>query len=293
MEHLDIPVDGGTLRALRWGTGDQVAVAAHGITANAMSWKAVADAMPAGWSLVALDLRGRGFSRDLPGPYDADQHARDIRAALDATGAQVVAGHSLGAYLAAGAVSRHPGVVQRLVLVDGGLPLPSPPGADPDELLALTLGPALERLRMTYADEDAYVAFFRAHPAMGPYWTPEIEDYARYDALPAADGVRARAREEAVRASGRELLTSGAEIEAAIAALDVPTDLLVAERGMVDQPDGLLPEAAIEHALAIQPNLRVIRVPDTNHYTIVLDPTAARTVAAAITGRMLPSGPAA
>ena len=30
---LDIPVDGGDLRVLLWGTGQRVAVAVHGITA--------------------------------------------------------------------------------------------------------------------------------------------------------------------------------------------------------------------------------------------------------------------
>ncbi|GAB3866771.1 hypothetical protein GCM10028801_39420 [Nocardioides maradonensis] len=283
MEHIDIAVDGGALHALRWGAGPRVAVAVHGITANAMSWRAVAEALAPDRSLVAVDLRGRGRSRDLPGPYDGDQHARDLRAVVAATGARVLVGHSLGAYLVAGTAHRFPGIVDRLVLVDGGLPLPTPPGADPDELLALTLGPALDRLRVTYADEDAYVDFFRMHPAMGPYWTPAVEDYARYDALPVAGGVRARAVEEAVRVSGRELLTRGAEIAAAISSLDVPTDLLVAERGMFDQPGGLLPDAAIEQALAQQPRLTLTRLAGTNHYTVLFDPSAAAAVATAIT----------
>ena len=43
---LDIPVDGGDLRVLVWGTGRRVAVAVHGITASAMAWQAVARQMP-------------------------------------------------------------------------------------------------------------------------------------------------------------------------------------------------------------------------------------------------------
>ena len=46
MQTLDIEVAGGDLRALRWGAGESVAVALHGITANAMSWSAVAEALP-------------------------------------------------------------------------------------------------------------------------------------------------------------------------------------------------------------------------------------------------------
>ena len=32
---IDVPVDGGELRVLQWGTGKRVAVAVHGITASA------------------------------------------------------------------------------------------------------------------------------------------------------------------------------------------------------------------------------------------------------------------
>ena len=38
---LNVPVDGGDLRVLLWGTGKRVAVAVHGITASGMSWQAV------------------------------------------------------------------------------------------------------------------------------------------------------------------------------------------------------------------------------------------------------------
>ena len=70
---LNVAVDGGDLRVLQWGTGKRVAVAVHGITASGMSWQAVARHMPSDWTLVAPDLRGRGHSRDLPGPYGLDR----------------------------------------------------------------------------------------------------------------------------------------------------------------------------------------------------------------------------
>lgn len=282
---VEFEVSGGALHALRWGRGDQVAVAVHGITANAMSWSAVADALPDDWSVVAVDLRGRGRSRDLPAPFDAAQHARDLVRVVEDAGATVLAGHSLGAYLAAGTQHLFPGTAERLVLVDGGLPLPVPTDADLDEVLATTLGPALTRLRETWPDTDAYVDFFRAHPALGgPYWTPAVEAYARYDALVEGGSVRPRALEAAVRVSGRELLTRGEEIGAAVLGLDVPTDLLVAGRGMFDQPGGLLPDAVVEVWTGRQPRLRLTALPDVNHYTILFDPDAAAAVAAAIAG---------
>ena len=99
------------------------------------------------------------------------------------TGELVLAGHSMGAYVALLAVDARPDLFARLVIVDGGVPLPVPEGVDPDEILAATLGPALERLRQTYADVDDYIAFFRQHPALGPHWSHTVEAYVRYDAL--------------------------------------------------------------------------------------------------------------
>ncbi|RYB91057.1 alpha/beta hydrolase [Nocardioides oleivorans] len=281
-EHFDVDV--GRIHALTWGSGPRVAVALHGITANAMSWAAVARHLPADWRLVALDLRGRGRSRDLPAPFGVDDLARDARDVVAATGAEVLAGHSLGAYVALGVDRLFPGTAPRLVLVDGGLPLPVPPGVEVDAVLDAAVGPMIERLRTTYADEQAYVEFFRAHPAMGPYWSDDFEAYARYDALVTADGVRARAQEDAVRTSGRELVLRGEEIAAAVRDLAVPAHLLVAPRGMLDQAGGMLPEAAVATARAESERLTVAEVPDTNHYTVLVGDTAAQQVAAALVG---------
>src|ERR1700689_2697949 len=95
---LNVPVDGGDLRVLLWGNGKRVAVAVHGITASAMSWQAVARHMPADWTLAAPDLRGRGYSSDLPGPYGLERHARDMAAARRPfRGRPVVAGDAMAA----------------------------------------------------------------------------------------------------------------------------------------------------------------------------------------------------
>ncbi|KRE95166.1 hypothetical protein ASG76_05655 [Nocardioides sp. Soil774] len=284
-EHFD--VDGGRIHALAWGSGPRVAAALHGITANAMSWAAVARHLPDDWRLVALDMRGRGHSRDLPGPFGIDDLARDARDVVTATGAEVLAGHSLGAYVAVGVDHMFPDTVGRLLLVDGGLALPTPPGVDADVVLDAVVGPMLERLRATYADDDAYVDFFRAHPAMGPYWSDDFDAYARYDAISTPDGVRARAHEDAVRTSGRELVLRSDEIAAAVASLSVATDLLVAPRGMLDQPGGMLPEETVDAAAAASPRLTVTRVADANHYTVLVGDDAARQVAAALVGQRL------
>jgi pimeloyl-ACP methyl ester carboxylesterase len=282
---MDIPVDGGTLRALRYGTGPRVALAAHGITASGMLFRAVARHLPAGWSLVAVDLRGRGGSADLPGPFGLDRHAADLSRVAEhlESGTVALAGHSLGAYVALRAAARRPELFDRLVLVDGGLPLPVPPDADLDELLDVSLGPAIARLRMTFPTEQDYLDFFHAHPALAGSWNDDVEAYVRYDLTGPPGALRSRADGGAVRADGRDLLAGAASIGADLIALKLPALLLTAERGMFDDPSAMQPAALVGYWRQQAPQLRAELVEDTNHYTILLDDRAAGTVARRIT----------
>uniref|UniRef100_UPI000DE246F4 alpha/beta fold hydrolase n=1 Tax=Nonomuraea lactucae TaxID=2249762 RepID=UPI000DE246F4 len=74
-------VDG--MRIATFGEGPRVIVAVHGITASLMAWAAVARRLPEGCSLVAMDLRGRGHSAALPGPYGLPRHAEDVLRVAD------------------------------------------------------------------------------------------------------------------------------------------------------------------------------------------------------------------
>ncbi len=279
---LNVAVDGGDLRVLLWGAGKRVAVAVHGITASGMSWQAVARHMPSDWTLAAPDLRGRGHSRDLPGPYGLERHARDVVAVLRHFGGRpVLAGHSMGAYVALLARDSHPELVRRLVLVDGGLPLPVPDGADLDALLDATLGPAIARLGQAFPSTEAYLDFWRAHPALAGHWNPDVEAYVRYDLTGEPGQLRARATEDAVRADGRDVLAEKPFADA-LARLTKPTPLLTAPAGMFGAPPPLIaPEAVAawtERVTALRPQV----VPETNHYTIMFEKAGAAAVSQAI-----------
>jgi lipase len=282
LQLVNVPVDGGDLRVLLWGTGKRVAVAVHGITASGMSWQAVARHMPPDWALAAPDLRGRGHSRDLPGPYGLDRHARDVAAVLRHFGGRpVLAGHSMGAYIALLTRDAHPELVRRLVLVDGGLPFSVPEGTDLDAMLDATLGPAISRLRQTYPDTEAYLDFWRAHPALAGHWTADVEAYVRYDLISENGHLRPRAAEDAVRADGRDVLAEKPFADA-LSRLTRPTPLLTAPAGMFGAPPGLLPPQVIASWQERVPVLRPQTVPGTNHYTILFEREAAAAVSQAI-----------
>ena len=279
---INVAVDGGDLRVLLWGTGQRVAVAVHGITASAMAWQAVARHMPPDWTLAAADLRGRGHSRDLPGPYGLEQHAADVAAVLRHFGGRpVLAGHSMGAYVALLARDAHPNLTRRLVLVDGGVPLPVPDGIDPEATLEAFLGPAIARLRQTFPSTEAYLDFWRVHPALAGHWTPDVEAYIRYDLIGADGHLRSRAVEAAVRTDGRDLLAEKPFAEA-LSRLTKPTPLLIAPAGLLGAPPPLLPPELVATWADRVPQLRPQVIPDTNHYTIMFAREAAAAVSQTI-----------
>ena len=264
MNEIDIPVAGGTLRALEWPGDGPVVLAAHGITANAASWAPVAAALAGRVRLVAPDLRGRAGSAGLPEPYGMAAHAADLIAVADHLGVSRMhlVGHSMGGFVVTATAARHPSRVASVLLVDGGVPLGLPPGMDVDTALLATIGPAMQRLSMTFPDVETYLDFFRGNPALGRYWSADIETYVRRDWT----GTGSSCRLDAVRTDATDMLTRPAPHA---------FPLLWAPRGLQDEEGGLYEQGRLS-------GLDAELVPDVNHYTILLGGGASR-----VAGRIL------
>jgi hypothetical protein len=147
--------------------------------------------------------------------------------------------------------------------------------------LDATLGPAITRLRQTYPDTEAYLDFWRAHPALAEHWTADVEAYARYDLIGEGGHLRSRAAEDAVRADGRDVLAEKPFADA-LSRLTRPTPLLTAPAGMFGAPPGLLPPEVVAAWQERVPALRPQTVPGVNHYTILFEREAAAAVSQAI-----------
>jgi pimeloyl-ACP methyl ester carboxylesterase len=250
VEEIDVPVAGGGLRVVVWPGDGPTVIAAHGITANALSWAGVARELAGGVRLVAPDLRGRAESSRLPGPYGMAAHAADLVAIADHLGLERVplVGHSMGGFVVSETAARYPERVASVLLVDGGRPLPVPPGVDVDTALLATIGPAMRRLSMTFDSADDYLAYFRSNPALGNYWSDDVAAYVLRDYT----GSGSSCAIDAIRADARDMLTSPAPA-------DFP--MLGAPRGLQDEEPGMYPPALLGGAEM---------VPDVNHYTILL-----------------------
>jgi len=281
-DRVDVPVAGGKLATFRLGTTDPQAplvLAIHGITSSSRTWLATARALGDRAALVAVDLRGRSRSCDLPPPYGLDAHVRDMLAVLDHYELEgpVVAGHSLGAYIAARLAVEHPDRVGRLVLVDGGLVIPESQGVDRKRFLEEFLGPSFARLKMSFPDRAAYRAWWAEHPAFaGADIDPsDLDDYASHDLVGTEPELRSSVKAEVVRDDGLDTFDPGDAQRLAL-----PAVFLCAPRGMVNDPNPMQPLALVQEWAAQDPGQRrAIQVDDVNHFTIVLGRRGATVVA--------------
>jgi pimeloyl-ACP methyl ester carboxylesterase len=276
-EEFRVAVPGGELAVLRWAgpAAAPTVVALHGITANALAWGAVARELAGRVTLVAPDLRGRAGSAGTGGPYGLARHADDAALLLGALGAGpvVLAGHSMGAWVAALTAVRHPGLVRRLLLVDGAVSFPLPSGVSREQALAAVLGPALARLSMTFPDFAGYLDFWRAHPAWPSLDGAAALPYLERDLTGEPPLLRSACVLAAVELDGAEVLLDQ-EAAAAVHRLPCPAELLWAERGLQDEPQGLYDERRLAGV-----ELTRHQVPDTNHYSVLMGSAGAKVVA--------------
>ncbi|WP_224760654.1 MULTISPECIES: alpha/beta hydrolase [unclassified Salinibacterium] len=280
-----IPVQGGELQVGVWGDDDAPTVLAiHGITASHRAWSLLAEHAPQ-LRIIAPDLRGRGRSNALPGPWGMPTHADDAAAVLDAFGVErcTVLGHSMGGFVSANLAMRHPSRVGELLLVDGGLPIPVPAGVSDDDLLTALIGPAAERLAMRFASVEEYRDFWRVHPAFAADWNPTMEQYVDYDLQGDAPELRPSALIDAVAQDSRQL--SGDERYAeALAELSIPTQFVRAPRGLLGQIPALYSRELVIEWEARMPQLTTHEAVDVNHYTIVMAEHGVRQVLPIVSG---------
>jgi lipase len=280
----DVPVHGGELRVAAWGTGPSTVLGIHGITGSCIQLAPVARLLAPDFQLVAPDLRGRGASNGLPGPYGIANHAADCAAVVErfADGPVVVIGESLGGFVAVMLAATRPDLVERLVLADGGLPTPVPAGLDPDELIRAVIGPAIDRLDQVFPSLEAYLDFWRAHPALGEEWNEDVERYLEYDLEPAEGGFRSRARKDAVRQDGIDVLAEQELIQRGLEKVSCPIAFVRACRNLVNAEPPLYPDEVVAEWKSRLPGLGDELVPDTNHYTLMFGAAGARVLASQV-----------
>jgi lipase len=265
---------------------DNVVLAIHGITGNGMVWRSVAREVTGATqvTMLAPDLRGRGESVALPGPYGIATHVRDMLAVLDHVGAKraVLVGHSMGAYVAARMAAEHPTFAAGLVLVDGGTPVAELSEEAAASAHAFLVGPALVRHAMPFMSAQAYLDFWRQHPAFAAAWNDDVEAYALHDLSGKPGSLRYLANLEAIETDSLEMLSDRLNLDASDH-VQIPLHLLRAPRGALDDEHALIQSSDLDAFVVRHPTADVEEVPGVNHYTLLIgDSPGPPRVAAAI-----------
>ena len=238
-------------------------VCIHGLTANHTCFASVADELSPAHRLIAYDLRGRGESDKPEQGYSLALHNQDLLGLLDhfALKKAVLLGHSLGAHIAVRFAAVHPERVSKLVLVDGGIDVRA-------EVLD-SLRPAIDRLGIEFPSLEVFLGFVRMLPMFEGRWNDYLERYFRYDVevLPAGP-VRSKAARHAVEEEignlARERLWVWHH------QVKAPTLILRAPDGLLTPTDCLMTQAEAEALAHAIPRAKLVVVPATNHYTVLL-----------------------
>jgi pimeloyl-ACP methyl ester carboxylesterase len=167
---------------LDWGGPDGAPVLlVHGLGRTALSWTPVARRLRTRAHVLAVDLRGHGASDAPREGYELGSLATDVLTVASANGwgsdvggpRFLVAGHGLGAMVAAVMAAERPDSLAALALVDGGWEsMADATRLSPDELLAVMADPP-----EVMASMDAYLEDRRDFDPMS--WDEDQEQAAR------------------------------------------------------------------------------------------------------------------
>lgn len=282
-QRIMVPVKGGEIAVFQYGngSGDPVLLI-HGVTSSNRAFQLFADALIArGKAPFAVDLRGRGDSNDLLGPFGMKQHAEDMAAVIDRFSwpQPDVIGHSMGAFVAAALVGLYSEKVGEVVFADGGVPLPMPPGMTVEQIMPFVLGPAMTRLAMEFENKEAYRNYWKPQAAFAKGWSAVLDEYVDYDLR----GKKASTNPQAVEEDSRDLFGDDLIVKS-LQGLQKPAIFIKAERGLQNEEGGLYPMPVLDAVLPAYPMLKLEFLADCNHYDMFLEATGAEKVAHIIYG---------
>ena len=260
------------------GEGPDPVVCLHGITAQHRAFNAAARYLGASLGLVGVDLRGRGDSDKPESGYSLEAHAADVVRVLDHLGLQsaVLAGHSMGAFVALKTALLFPERVRALVLLDGGWPrVESSPTEMTEEekqeasALEEGLARAFKRLDMTFESPEAYLDFwFPDQNLKMEDLPPDLADYYLYDLGEVENGYNPKASRVAAEEDSPSVSSTSPTAEQ-MRGVACPVALVRASQGFFPGSDPLISDETRD-VMAESLDIRTeILLEGANHYTML------------------------
>ncbi|OBB62006.1 alpha/beta hydrolase [Mycobacterium sp. 852013-51886_SCH5428379] len=269
---LDLALPSGRVRVRTWGADEApLLLCVHGISANLTAFTHLAEQLAGPRRRVAaFDLRGRGRSEvTLAGSYGLDAHTRDVFDVATALGADTfdVAGWSLGALIAMQAAVDDGARLRSVALIDHIGPAQ-----------AAALAPVREgfaRLEAAVGSPAEYLDSVRAAGVID-HWTSFWDEHYTYELAELPDGMwqptssRAAAEEDLFQRWPRDWSDYWR-------ALRMPTVAVRAAKPL--NGVALIADDAVHALHTVNPAVRVVDAPDSNHFTCVTDPVTVAAIA--------------
>jgi lipase len=260
------------------GEGPDPVVCLHGITAQHRAFNAAARYLGPSLGLVGVDLRGRGDSDKPESGYSLEAHAADVVRVLDHLGLQsaVLAGHSMGAFVALKTALLFPERVRALVLLDGGWPrVESSPTEMTEEekqeasALEEGLARAFKRLDMTFESPEAYLDFwFPDQNLKMEDLPPDLADYYLYDLGEVENGYNPKASRVAAEEDSPSVSSTSPTAEQ-MRGVACPVALVRASQGFFPGSEPLISDETRD-VMAESLDIRTeILLEGANHYTML------------------------
>ena len=261
------------LKTIEWGAADasRTALLVHGLTGRAEAFETLAEKLGSAtggpddyWRLLALDLRGRGASREVAdGEGGIPEHTRDLLALLDRERLDrvVFVGHSMGAMIGAYLAAEHPERVSGLVLIDGG--------ADVTDEIDALVDPSVKRLEETYASREAYLEYMKSQPVFENRWDQHLERYFAGDVKQGDDGRwYPRAELETVQKDRAQM--NGYPLSELWPDIRCPTLILLSTVGLAGSDEGfILPPQEARRMQEKISDSTLVEIENTNHFDIL------------------------
>ena len=244
----DLLVDGKPMHLVRAGHGDKPPlVLVHGFSDDGACWTPTARDLAAEYDILMPDARGHGRSSRVQ-PGEVVDQTGDLAALMRALGLSnaIVAGHSMGAWMASELAARFPALVRAVILEDA--PWRPPAEGDVAQALLQKENPLASWIRgMEGMTVDEIVAQERSEH---PTWSDE--------ALRLWCAAKTRLDLTFLEIAGMGRM-DWQEVARAIAC---PTLLITADpaRGGI-----VTPEVA-EMAQALNPRIQVVNIPGVGHH---------------------------
>ena len=262
----------------RAGEGPDPVVCLHGITAQHRAFNAAARHLGPSRGLVGVDLRGRGDSDKPESGYGLEAHAADVVRVLDHLSLEsaVLAGHSMGGFVALKTALTFPQRVRAIVLLDGGWPrVESTPEEMAEEerqeaaALEEGLARAFKRLDMTFESPEAYLDFWFPDRNLKMDDLPrDLVDYYLYDLREVEAGYNPKASRAAAEQDSPSV-SSTSPTAKEMRDVGCPVALVRASQGFFPGSDPLISDE-VRDLMAGPLDIRTeILLEGANHYTML------------------------